>query len=161
MNRINKSIVLAGCLLALTAQAEGQGPLLQKSKMSIGAGLSSNSVDVSGYDDSETGFQFFGAYDLDRINLIEGADSSVELGYMDYGFAAGDSGGIWTTYVLDGAIRENLGWLVRLGLDLGDDSGLMFGAGVGFRLSTTTQLRLEYVIRDDIDSVQFNLIHHL
>lgn len=161
MNKINTSICLAACLMAMNVQAEPQGPLLNKSKMSIGAGLSRNSVDALGYSDSEIGFQFFAAYDLDQVNLIEGARSSVELGYMDYGFSRGDAGGLWTTYVLDGAIRENLAWLARLGLDLGDDSGLMFGAGLGFRVNAATQLRLEYVIRDDIDSLQFNFIYHL
>ena len=161
MNKMNTGVCLAACLLAMNVQAEPQRPLLQKSNMSIGAGLSRNTVDARGYDDSEIGFQFFAAYDLNQVNLIDGARSSVELGYMDYGFSRGDAGGLWTTYVLDGAIRENMGWLARLGLDLGDDSGLMFGAGLGFRMNATTQLRLEYVIRDDIDSLQFNLIYHL
>jgi hypothetical protein len=161
MNKINTGICMVACLMAMNVQAESQEPLLKKSEMSIGAGLSRNSVDVRGYSDSEIGFQFFAAYDLDQVNLIEGTKSSVELGYMDYGFSRGDAGGLWTTYVLDGAIRENLAWLARLGLDLGDDSGLMFGAGVGFRVNAATQLRLEYVIRDDIDSLQLNFIYHL
>lgn len=162
MNNTNTTLCVAACLFALTAQAEPQGPLLQKNKMSIGAGLARNSADdQSGNNYHETGFQFFGAYDLDRVNLIEGADSSVEVGYMDYGFSYGDDGGLWTTYVLDGAIRDNLGWLMRLGLDLGDDSGLMFGAGIGIKVNSATQLRVEYVIRDDIDSFQFNLLYHL
>ena len=158
MNKINTSVCLAACLLASSVQAEPQGPLLQKSKMSIGAGLARNSVGSF----HETGFQFFGAYDLDKVNLVEGTRSSVEVGYMDYGFSGtNNAGGIWTTYVLNGAIRDNLGWLARLGLDLGDDSGLMLGAGIGIKMNAATQLRVEYVVRDDIDSLQFNLVYHL
>ncbi|MBI3188223.1 MAG: hypothetical protein HYZ31_10230 [Gammaproteobacteria bacterium] len=161
MNKIITGICLAACVFVYNVQAEPQGPILQKNKMSIGGGISRNTVDVPGNNDSEIGFQFFAAYDLDQVNLIEGARSSVELGYMDYGFSSGDAGGLWTTYVLDGAIRDNLGWLARLGLDLGDDSGIMLGAGLGFRLDPAAQLRLEYVIRDEIDSLQINFIYHL
>ena len=162
MYKITTSLCLAMCVQMTAAQAEqSQGALLKTSKMSIGAGVARNDVDGPGYDDSEIGFQFFAAYDLDQVNLIEGTKSSVELGYMDYGFSRGDAGGLWTTYVLDGAIRDNLRWLARLGLDLGDDSGLMLGAGAGIRLNSATQIRIEYVIRDDIDSLQFNFIYHL
>lgn len=158
MNKINTSICLAACLLASSVQAEPQGPLLHKNKMSIGAGLARNSV--GSY--HETGFQFFGAYDLDNVQLVDGTHSSVEVGYMDYGFSGNNNdGGIWTTFVLDGSIRDGLGWLARLGLDLGDDSGLMLGAGVAVKLNTATQVRIEYVVRDDIDSLQFNLVYHL
>jgi hypothetical protein len=161
MNKITINLCAALCLLApgVYAEQQAQGALLKQDNMSIGIGIARNSVDSVGNDNSEIGFQFFGAYDLNQVKLIEGARSSIELGYMDYGFDGRDTGGLWTTFVLDGVIRENLGWLARLGL--GDDSGLMLGAGVGFRMNSVTQLRVEYVIRDDIDSLQFNLIYHL
>ena len=161
MFKISMSLSLVACMLTTAAFAESQGALLQSSEMSIGGGVSRNSVDARGYDDSEIGFQIFMAYDLKRLNLIDGAQSSVELGYMDYGFSRGDDGGLWTTFVLDGAIRQDMRWLVRLGLDLGDDSGFMFGAGVGFRMSPAAQIRVEYVVRDDVDSLQLNIIYHL
>lgn len=161
MKNIYTGMCLAACLFTTSVQAEPPGPILQKSNMSIGAGIARNTIDVPGNDNSEIGFQFFAAYDLDRVNLIDGTKSSAELGYMDYGFSRGDTGGLWTTYVLDGAIRDNFGWLARLGLDLGDDSGVMFGAGLGFVIGPAAKLRFEYVIRDDIDSLQFNLIYHL
>lgn len=151
--------LMAGCFFSPIIHAEGQ-PLLDANKTSIGAGISSNSIDAPN-SDNETGFQFFIAYDLDRVNLIQGADSSVELGYMDYGFSGRDSDGLFLNYVIDGKIRDGLGWLARLGLDLGDDSGLMFGAGLGLPVTPASQLRLEYVVRDDIDSLQLNFIHHL
>lgn len=159
MKALTSSLLIAA-LAAGTAQAQGQGPLLDKNKFSIGAGLASNSVDAPG-SDNETGFQFFGAYDLSNVNLMNGVDTSLEFGYMDYGFSGRDDGGLWVNGVIDGAIRPNFGWLARLGLDLGDDSGLMLGAGIGFKLDPRLQLRFEYVIRDDIDSLQVNFIYHL
>ena len=111
-------LCLAMCLSATAVQAEpaSSGPLLKKDKLSIGAGIVRNTIDVNmpGFDNSEIGYQFFAAYDLDKVHLIEGAHSSLELGYMDYGFNNRNSGGLWTTYVLDGAIRENFGWVARI-----------------------------------------------
>jgi hypothetical protein len=46
----------------------------------------------------------------------------------------------------------------RLGLDFGDDDGLMAGIGVGLLLTKNFKLRLEFVQRDKVDSVQFNFV---
>jgi opacity protein-like surface antigen len=133
-------------------------PLLDKGKFSIGLGISNNSI--SGPVDDELGYQFFAAYDLTRINLMEGVNSSVEFGLMDYGFSR-DSTGIWGTYVIDGNIGGGFGWLGRLGADLGDDSGLMVGAGASFEINKKMDIRLEYVVRDEVDSLQFNFLYRL
>ena len=148
--------MLSGPLMA--AEATKSKPLLNKSKMAVGVGIANNSIGSN----DETGFQFFAAYDLDQVNLMDNVNTSIEFGYMDYGdFAGGNSGGLWVTGVVDGNITGNLDWLGRLGLDLGDDDGFMFGAGVGYNLNKKMQLRGEYVIRDSIDSLQINLYYHL
>ena len=136
-----------------------KGPLLDKNKFSIGAGISRNSV--SGPVDDEVGFQFFGAYDLTKLKLMDGVDSSVEFGYMDYGFSGVDTNGIWGTYVIDGVMSGQLGWLARIGLDLGDDSGFMLGAGLSYALSKKVVTRLEFVARDEVNSLQFNVLYRL
>lgn len=150
------TLILALILGSATA-AESQA-MLDKNKFSIGVGISDNSVSGPGGD--ETGYQIFGAYDLDQVNLMEGVNSSLEFGYMDYGYN-GDSDGIWGTYVVDGPISGQLGWLARLGMDFGDDSGVMVGAGIAFNMNAKTAFRIEYVVRDDIDSLQFNLLFGL
>ena len=155
-----KKIILPIIALFVSAQAvaqEGGKPLLDKHKISIGAGIGSNSAGP--FDD--TGFQFFAAYALDQVNLMTNVNTSIEFGYMDYGFSAGDSGGLWVTGVASGPISGGFGWLARFGLDLGDDSGLMFGGGGSYDLNEKMALRGEYVIRDDIDSIQFNFIYKL
>ena len=135
-------------------------PLLDKNKFSIGAGIANNSVSRSAND--ELGFQFFGAYNITAINLMDGVNTSVELGYMDYGFdGSGNSGGIWGAMVVGGSIGGGFGWLARLGLDVGDDSGLMLGAGGGYSVNKEIELRVEYVVRDEIDSLQFNVLYRL
>jgi len=152
---------LMGSGLATAATTTTNKPLLNKNKFSIGAGLSVNSVDAPFNVDDETGFQFFAAYDLSAVNLMEGVSTSIELGYMDYGFDGVDNDGLWATAVVDGKISGQFGWLARLGLDFGDDSGIMLGAGVSLALSNRFDTRLEYVVRDDIDSIQLNFIYSM
>ena len=136
--------------------AQENKPLLDRGKLSIGAGISHNSVGRA----DKSGFQFFGAYDLDQVNVMDGVQSSVEFGLMDYGFR-NDSTGIWGTYVAEGHINGQLNWLARAGLDIGDDNGLMFGAGLGLAMDEKSKLRFEYVVRDDVDSFQVNFLYHL
>ncbi|MCZ6668703.1 MAG: hypothetical protein O6938_10435 [Gammaproteobacteria bacterium] len=150
-------ILLSGAWVTPVFADESQ-PLLDKNKFSMGGGISTNSV--SGPVSDEIGYQFFGAYNLNQINLMEGVHSSVEFGYMDYGFS-GDSSGIWATYVVDGSLGGKFGWLARLGLDIGDDSGLMLGVGLGYSVNSRMELRGEYVIRDEVDSLQFNILYDL
>ena len=134
-------------------------PLLERSKLSIGAGVSLNSVD--GPVNDELGYQLFAAYKLSQVNLLEGVNSSFEVGYMDYGFDGVDNDGLWATYVIDGAISSQVNWLGRLGFDFGDDSGLMAGIGLAAPINKQLQLRMEYVVRDEVDSIQLNLIYKL
>ena len=150
-------ILLSGAWVTPVFADESQA-LLDINKFSIGGGISTNSV--SGPVSDEIGYQFFGAYNLNQINLMEGVHSSVEFGYMDYGFS-GDSSGIWATYVVDGSLGGKFDWLARLGLDIGDDSGLMLGVGLGYSVNSRMELRGEYVIRDEVDSLQFNILYDL
>jgi len=141
----------------MAAEKSEKKPLLDKQKFSVGAGIARNSVGPF----DKTGFQFFAAYDLDKVNFMEGVDTSIEFGYMDYGFSGADADGLWATAVIDGVIDGDFGWLARAGFDFGDDSGLMFGAGLGLNLNEKTVLRFEYVIRDEVDSIQLNFLYHM
>jgi hypothetical protein len=152
------SFALLSSTLLAPVLADESDPLMDKGKFSIGAGISTNSI--SGPSSDEAGFQFFGAYDLTQVNLVDSVKSSVEFGLMDYGFS-GDSTGIWATYVVSGPFTGRFGWLGRLGLDVGDDNGLMAGAGLSWAVNSKMDLRGEYVIRDNVDSLQFNFLYHL
>ena len=152
------TLLLITGLFFNSAQAQENEPLLDRNLFSIGVGISNNEVD--GDSDDETGFQFFAAYDLNKINLMEGVNSSLEFGYMDFGFRRDDTG-IWGSYVIDSTIGESFGWLAQLGLDVGDDSGLLLGAGVKYAIDTSADIRLEYVVRDEVDSLQINFLYHL
>ncbi|VAW61548.1 hypothetical protein MNBD_GAMMA08-1440 [hydrothermal vent metagenome] len=143
---------------ASTVQAVENEPLLDRGKFSIGTGISTNSID--GPISDEIGFQFFGTYDLTMVNLMEGVNSSVDVGFMDYGFS-NNSTGLWSTYVVSGKFAKQFGWLGRLGFDFGDDSGVMFGVGADYTINKKMDIRLEYVVRDEVDSLQFNFLYRL
>lgn len=140
------------------AHAQENKPLLERSQFSIGLGISDN--ERSNPDEDDTGFQFFATYDLKQVNLMDGVNSSFGFGFMDFGFDKDDTG-IWGAYIIDGSITGRLGWLAQAGLDIGDDSGLLLGAGLQIMLDDEADLRFEYVVRDDVDSLQFNFLYHL
>ena len=146
---------------------------LDMSKVYFGGGLGSNSIPGSS---AGIGFQFFGGYEL-PVKLGKGS-LSVEAGYMDTGdmdrtittvspvfpfplvsaTVSSKATGLWATAVYSLPLQKNLNFVARSGLDIGDDDGLMFGAGVGYMLNRKMELRGEYVMRDTVDSLQVNFV---
>lgn len=159
---MNKTVIAVGLSLALASGgAMAQG--FQQQNFYAGGGINLNSL--SGYDDA-TGFQVFAGYKLGQ-HLDTGPFSLAgEVGYLTSGdFSASgvpdtDHDGIWVNAVAGYALTERFQFLGRAGLDFGDDDGLMFGLGAGFALSNNSELRAEYVARDNINSTQVNLAYH-
>lgn len=135
----------------------------------IGGGLNENSV--SGWGNA-SGFQLFGGYDFGRITHRASTpiNLSLEVGYMNTGDFQRDVNGpfgpvvatqryqgLWSTALFALPLNQQIDLLGRLGLDLGDDSGVMGGIGVGINVSSATQVRFEYVARPTVDSLQVNL----
>ncbi|MBI3545205.1 MAG: outer membrane beta-barrel protein [Gammaproteobacteria bacterium] len=151
--------------LAPAAQAANQNSGVNPDQIFIGAGISSNSV--SGSDDG-TGFQFFGGYHFGKI--ANNLKLDLEIGYMDTGnmdvsvdvpffgkvTTNARAKGLWSTGVLLLELNPQIDLIGRAGFDFGDDDGAMVGIGVGYNLNKQTQLRLEFVERDNVDSIQFN-----
>ena len=139
----------------------------------VGGGLGSNSL--SGFDNA-MGYQFFAGIPL-AVDLGS-VDSAVEIGYMNSGdfktdvcvtffgitqcqSVKTDAAGLWATYVASMPINEQVDLIGRIGLDFGDDDGLMYGVGAGYGINEQMDIRGEYVIRDNINSLQVNLAYHL
>ncbi|MDT8451149.1 MAG: hypothetical protein RQ936_00220 [Gammaproteobacteria bacterium] len=55
-------------------------------------------------------------------------------------------------------MQDKLNLVLRAGLDIGDDDGIMLGGGLGFKLNNKMEVRGEYVIRNHVDSLQVNLV---
>lgn len=131
-------------------------------KFFIGLGLSRNDIHAS---KEGTGFQTFGGY---RLGLVAATFSiDVEAGYMDTGemtiavspgrTVARIEGG-WATLVGRWHFSREIEWLARVGADFGEDDGLMAGIGIGYHLSALSTLRFEAVERQEVSSLQLNLV---
>lgn len=150
---------LATPALAASPGAKSQ-PGIDTGRLFFGAGISQN--DVSGSDDG-TGYQFFGGYEFGQVAQNVALD--LEVGYMDTGDmdipGPGDdhAKGLWATGVGRLQLNPQFELLARAGLDFGDDDGLMVGVGAGFNVNKQTQLRLELVERDEVSSLQFNVVY--
>jgi len=148
------AIALIGMALSSVAVAQG----LDTRKLFFGAGVSSN--DTSGSDNA-TGWQIFGGYGFGEVTPKVFIDA--EVGYMDTGNMTRRGGnvkanGLWANGVGRLMLAPSIELIGRLGMDFGDDDGLMAGIGVGFLLTRSLKLRLEFVQRDNVDSVQLNFV---
>ncbi len=140
-------------------------------KLYAGAGLGFNSVD--NYPNDARGFQIFGGYCLDMHKQYPRVISSIELGYMDTGdfkrnvlvrqgrntiqtTQSTSYEGLWLNWIGEYKLDQRVHLLGRIGVDTGDDDGLMTGLGVGLNFSKWAQFRIEYVARDHINSTQIN-----
>lgn len=166
---IKKSgFILVALLQAFNVSAaDDSKSAIDSKKIYFGGGLGLNSL--SGIDINDgLGLQFFAGYQLPVEMTV--ASLSLEVGYMDsgnmdakrniFGTFSGEAkaNGLWANAVFDFPLKDKLSVLARAGLDLGDDDGLMLGGGLGFQLSEKMDVRAEYVIRDHVDSLQFNLV---
>lgn len=154
---MNKIIPLLGLLVAASpVYAEG----VDASQIYFGAGIGFNDTNNSfnRNDNDAVGFQVFAGLPLD-VNMGSAA-LAVEVGYMDTGDfdSGGSANGVWSTAVASLPLSNNLNLLGRLGYDFGDDDGVMIGAGIGIPAGNKMNVRFEYVIRDNIDSLQVNLV---
>lgn len=157
---MKKTLTIFALMLAAT-QVSAEG--IDVNKIYFGGGLSSNDI---GYGDSAIGFQVFAGMPLPI--KTQNVKISAEAGYMDsgdfdknlgiFGTVSNSVNGLWGTVVADLPLNQNVSAIGRLGLDIGDDDGVMIGFGLGFPMSHKTDLRVEYVIRDHVDSFQLNLV---
>jgi len=163
MSKPLRVMTLAFVAMLFSSAAAGQGFDLRR--LFFGAGVSQNKA--SGLDNG-TGFQVFGGYNFPAIARNFYVDA--EAGFMDTGKleAAGCGGplcnakanGPWTTGVARYLVAPNVELIGRAGLDFGDDDGFMFGIGAGYIVNKNLKLRLEFVARENVDSLQFNAVFY-
>jgi hypothetical protein len=154
---MKKIIPLLGLLLIVTQATAAD---LNTKQIYFGAGVGFNSVNNNNFynNSNAVGFQVFAGLPL-AVNMGSAA-LAVEVGYMDTGNfdRGGSANGLWSTAVVSLPLNNDLKLVGRLGYDFGDDNGAMVGAGVGFPIASKTDMRIEYVVRDHIDSLQANLV---
>lgn len=158
------SIIVSGPVLAQDGQTASQG--FDQDNLYGGAGVSVNEFPES---DDAIGHQIFGGYEFD-IAQLDPATLSVEAGYFESGDfedntppdrgSETSADGVWTNAVISHPLAGSWNLLGRAGFDFGDDDGFMAGIGLGYDLNTNFEVRGELVSRDDIDSLQANLVYH-
>lgn len=164
MLRMSRAVVaFLAVLVGAPAMAAQGGGGFNPNHLFFGAGLSSNSVSGS---DNGLGYQFFGGYEFGEV--ARNINFDVEVGYMDTGnmdfcvpgiCAAARAKGLWANGVGRFDLNPQFELLLRAGLDFGDDDGFMFGVGGGYKVNRQTTLRLEYVERQNVNSLEFNFVY--
>lgn len=153
---------MAAATFAISAPAFSAEPMNLKN-LYAGGGFSHNRVDLDNFGgDVETasGWQFFGGVKAGERN---GFDLAVEVGYMQTGdFISGtdsDAKGVWAAGVTKKQLNEidpRLSAVARLGVDLGDDDGLIMGFGAELKVHPKVFIRGEYLNKDLTQSYQLN-----
>ena len=160
MKKILSLSALLPFVLATNVVAQTQG--IDANRVYLGGGLNANSLPGVG---SARGFQFFAGYDF-NFRLNDDISSALEIGYMDSGDfdridtrgRFGDANGVWAAMVESAPLSNKTDMLVRLGYDFGDDDGFILGGGLQYKFDTKSALRMEYVAREHINSLQVNVL---
>ena len=156
-----KKVLYGLALMVLASATHAEGPI-KADQIYVGGGLAFNSLPAAG---SARGFQFIGGYEF-STKLNDDITSAVELGYMDTGdfdhwnsnAKVSSAEGVWLSYVGSVPLSNKADMLARLGFDFGDDDGFLFGTGLQYKFNTKVALRTEYVARQNVNSLQANVL---
>ena len=152
MNRFESRVATAALLMLASGTVAAAE--LQADRFYVGGGINSNDVDG----ESATGHQVFAGYELPT--RLGRADTAVELGFWDSGdYDVDTPAGERAAGVASYPVASQVDLVGRLGADFGDDDGLLLGGGVGFGLAENMELRGEYVLRDETESLQANFVY--
>jgi hypothetical protein len=154
--------VLSTALTLASVSTMSSAYELNSAKFYGGTGVTFNTVGLG----NATGIQIFGGYKFDsKINTD--ISSAIEVGFMNTGnfdnryFGSSSSAqGVWTSLVETVPVSNKLDANIRAGVDFGDDNGFLVGAGMGYHIDNRTDFRTEYVVRNNINSFQFNVLFH-
>ena len=157
--------VVIGAFLAIGLSSVASAQSFDTKNLFFGGGVSQNKLEGS---KTGTGYQFFGGYTFGQVAPQMRVDA--EVGYQDatvkacdpFGFGICGNAhvkGLWANGVARYRVAPQIDLIGRAGLDFGDDDGFMFGFGGGYLLNRNSQLRLEYVVRQNVNSLQFNFVY--
>lgn len=164
-------VVILGGMFIFTTTASAH---CMKNKYYVGAGMGMNSAETYS---TTAGYQFFAGYCLDFNFKSPRSRTSVEVGYLDSGDFEKETdifqnnpnrsqivtvtesySGLWFSGLAEYKFDNKMHIMGRLGLDVGDQTGILFGGGAGYNVTKYAQVRAEYVLHDEINSFQVNWI---
>jgi opacity protein-like surface antigen len=156
-----RKTVLLLTLMSLASSVNAEGAIDTK-RLYAGGGFGFNSLPAFG---SARGLQIFGGYDFD-FKLNEDISTAVEIGYMNSGDfdqynginSNNNAKGLWAAVLESVPLSSKTDMLVRLGFDFGDDDGFLLGTGLQYKFNTKLAFRMEYIARQNINSLQANVL---
>ncbi|WP_430460090.1 outer membrane beta-barrel protein [Thalassolituus sp. LLYu03] len=161
-----RTILPVSTALALMASASAFAePSFDVSKLYIGGSVSHNVVDspFGGSSVDAPGVSVFAGYEIP--NDIAQVETAIEVGYTQtddfFNGSNSDISGLWVAGVAQKDLPEispNLFGIARFGLDIGDDDGLLLGAGAGLHLTPVIDARAEYINKDASSVYQASFI---
>jgi hypothetical protein len=169
-----KKTLLAATVITLMASqtVAAEGFEFDIANLYVSAGVNANTADDENNFKVASGYQISAGYMLPfTYSMFKYA---AEVGYMDSGDFDGkpsvsgativtpasyNAAGIWLAGVVSTSVTDTIDLSARIGFDLGDDDGLMYGGGLTYDASEMIDLNLEYVFRDNSESAQLNLVY--
>ena len=154
---MNKYKSLVACLLMVSASvtsAEG----FDWRKLYIGAGY--GNATVPGVDDAESAAQVLIGYTLGKPRELldpERYEFGLELGHINV--SSVDWDGTWLTPTATYYLGNNVGLMIRLGYETGEDSGPIGALGVDYRVDDSIHTRVEVVDRQEESALFLNVIY--
>ena len=156
-----RKIIFILALMSMVSNVNAESAV-DAERIYVGGGIGFNSLPGFG---SARGFQFIGGYEF-GFKLNEDITTSLEIGYMDTGdfdryngFNSNeDVKGLWVAAVESVPLSRKTDMLVRLGFDFGDDDGFLLGTGIQYKFDTKLAFRMEYVARQNVNSLQANVL---
>ncbi len=143
--------VLAWMVLTCVALSAQAADGWSADKMYAGGGLGYRELD----DVSRSAVQLYVGMDVAKRGAV---DLAVEAGYLDTSDVEAD--GVWLSALGSVPLTADVRALARLGGDFGDDAGAHLGFGVGYRIESYMETRLEFWLRDGSQSVMFNVAYY-
>ena len=166
------SLVL--CSTASTAADEPR-PYYDEAKLKpyyIGIGATSSIPDDDNYKNA-TGFQIYGGWKLDH-KLVNTFNISIEAGYADSGDFDGsaqvvngnvtypetfNTQTVWGAGVLSYNFYKRFDVQGTLGLETGDEDGVIYGGGLDYHVDRRIDLKLALIQRSESVQTQFNVTY--
>ena len=147
------SIITTSLAIPAFADEEANKKIQVENRLYVGGGLNMNVIDSPfGGSDDASGVTLFAGYKFDN-NIHQDLTTSLEFGYgntSDFGNDK-DITSLYLAAVGDKKLPEidpKLSVIGKIGLDVGDDDGILLGAGVGYQVAPAVQVRLEFINKD-------------
>ena len=144
--------------LMLMVQTPVQANDMELQRWYLGAGFGAAKVESEA--EMKTSIQGLLGYTLEQEVLAGWSGSSLAMEVGLQSVSEVDRAGVWFTPLINLPLSREIDMFGRVGVELGQESTLVAGIGVAHKIERNMAVRLEYVLRQGMGALQFNLIVH-